>query len=645
MLEQENATLQSKSIASASHGKSYGSAMADSQRTQSTQDAPSANQSPLQRLVNNSPQVMQAKANQELANDSEQSQEAMQFHNIANGASDPNEGEEEGAGTPQQNNTGLPDKLKAGIENMSGQSLDDVKVHFNSAKPAQFQAHAYAQGTDIHLGAGQEKHLPHEAWHVAQQKQGRVQPTSQLKGNVNVNDDAGLEKEADVMGAKAASFGGADKPQDEVRESESLVSTAVNSGTMQLISDGERASFYDLKARYHNDLKRNVNAGAPKQDRRLCHVAVEQFWKEISNQYSAGSFSQMRWAEFTFRANDLHTLVDQEFASATALQLALDNTTIAQDVEYLNDNYKAYTDYHGLIQAFHDNIENGTVGAHQAASLATIEWLRTHTTERDEEYSKIDNEGGEPIDLRQWQQYQLDVKQTLNTDAAATAIFNSFEALNPGWLGGQGVARLDEQLEKAIESLEYAAGWTDELEAAVPVVVAAFVDQSSTEKQQERNEALDAIDAADKLATDQAAKAAQDQAVEDAKPQLSDEFTNAAWSTWGGSTGFQIPKSFYLKSTSGTIVYFQSNQDVTAKHLREYLQQERDAGRPADGPRALAYLNAMRAEFMQLTDYDINDNSKVRPKDWEFLFKADEGGDKTRRTCYHIVPKSGTFHT
>jgi hypothetical protein len=82
-------------------------------------------------------------------------------------------------------------------------SLDDVNVHRNSDKPAQLQAHAYAQGTDIHLGPGQEKHLPHEAWHVVQQKQGRVQPTMQMKGMVNVNDDAGLEKEADVMGEKA----------------------------------------------------------------------------------------------------------------------------------------------------------------------------------------------------------------------------------------------------------------------------------------------------------------------------------------------------------------------------------------------------------------------------------------------------------
>ncbi len=113
-------------------------------------------------------------------------------------------------GTPIQrkpNNTGLPDKLKSGIENLSGHSMDDVKVHYNSSKPTQLNAHAYAQGTDIHVASGQEKHLPHEAWHVVQQKQGRVKPTVRMNG-VNVNDNAGLENEADVQGAKALQFQG-----------------------------------------------------------------------------------------------------------------------------------------------------------------------------------------------------------------------------------------------------------------------------------------------------------------------------------------------------------------------------------------------------------------------------------------------------
>lgn len=106
---------------------------------------------------------------------------------------------------PAPNRTGLPDQLKTGVENISGLSLDDVKVHYNSAHPAQLNALAYAQGTDIHVAPGQEKHLPHEAWHVVQQKEGRVRPTMQMKQGVPVNDDRGLETEADVMGAKALS--------------------------------------------------------------------------------------------------------------------------------------------------------------------------------------------------------------------------------------------------------------------------------------------------------------------------------------------------------------------------------------------------------------------------------------------------------
>ncbi|MBF0380768.1 MAG: DUF4157 domain-containing protein [Magnetococcales bacterium] len=101
-----------------------------------------------------------------------------------------------------KNSTGLPDNLKNGVESLSGQSLDNVSVHYNSNKPAQLNALAYAQGDNIHIGPGQEKHLLHETWHVAQQKQGRVKPTSQQQKTA-INSDPALEKEADVMGAKA----------------------------------------------------------------------------------------------------------------------------------------------------------------------------------------------------------------------------------------------------------------------------------------------------------------------------------------------------------------------------------------------------------------------------------------------------------
>ena len=104
---------------------------------------------------------------------------------------------------PRPNNTGLPDALKSNIESLSGYSLDNVRVHYNSSKPAAVQAYAYTQGTDIHIAPGQESCLPHEAWHVTQQMSGRVSATTSI-GGVAVNDDASLEHEADVMGARAA---------------------------------------------------------------------------------------------------------------------------------------------------------------------------------------------------------------------------------------------------------------------------------------------------------------------------------------------------------------------------------------------------------------------------------------------------------
>jgi hypothetical protein len=107
--------------------------------------------------------------------------------------------EEEHLQMKKENNTGMPDTLKAGVESLSGIDMSDVRVHYNSSKPAEVGALAYTQGTDIHVAPGQERHLLHEAWHVVQQKQGRVRPTMQLK-DVAVNDDMELEREADVMG-------------------------------------------------------------------------------------------------------------------------------------------------------------------------------------------------------------------------------------------------------------------------------------------------------------------------------------------------------------------------------------------------------------------------------------------------------------
>lgn len=109
---------------------------------------------------------------------------------------------DQGPGLAAPNRTGLPDRLKSGVERLSGLAMDDVRVRFGSPAPARIGALAFTRGTEIHVAPGQERHLAHEAWHVVQQKQGRVAETTQRKG-IGVNADTALEREADEMGARA----------------------------------------------------------------------------------------------------------------------------------------------------------------------------------------------------------------------------------------------------------------------------------------------------------------------------------------------------------------------------------------------------------------------------------------------------------
>lgn len=106
----------------------------------------------------------------------------------------------------RQNRTGMPDGLKTGIESLSGLSMDHVRVHRNSPRPAMIHANAFTQGSHIHVGPGQDHLLSHEAWHLVQQAQGRVSPTVMLDG-LSVNADERLEREADVMGNRAEGAG------------------------------------------------------------------------------------------------------------------------------------------------------------------------------------------------------------------------------------------------------------------------------------------------------------------------------------------------------------------------------------------------------------------------------------------------------
>ena len=96
----------------------------------------------------------------------------------------------------KSNHTGIPTQLKEKYENFSGFSFDDVKVYYNSDRPAQLGAFAYTQGNQVHIGPNQQRHLEHELGHMVQQKAGMVQATATVRG-LQINDDPVLEKAAD----------------------------------------------------------------------------------------------------------------------------------------------------------------------------------------------------------------------------------------------------------------------------------------------------------------------------------------------------------------------------------------------------------------------------------------------------------------
>lgn len=107
------------------------------------------------------------------------------------------------------NPNGLPNTIQTQMENALGADFSSVNIHTNSQSATDVGALAYTQGNDVHFAPGQynpetnsgQELIGHELTHVVQQREGRVQPTTQAAG-LPLNDDKGLEAEADEGGRK-----------------------------------------------------------------------------------------------------------------------------------------------------------------------------------------------------------------------------------------------------------------------------------------------------------------------------------------------------------------------------------------------------------------------------------------------------------
>jgi hypothetical protein len=105
---------------------------------------------------------------------------------------------------------GLAPSVQAQMGRAFGADFSDVRVH-EDGQAQRIGAAAYTQGRDLHFAPGQYRPdtesgrelIGHELAHVVQQSQGRVAAPLQAKG-AHINDDHGLEAEADALGARAA---------------------------------------------------------------------------------------------------------------------------------------------------------------------------------------------------------------------------------------------------------------------------------------------------------------------------------------------------------------------------------------------------------------------------------------------------------
>lgn len=104
----------------------------------------------------------------------------------------------------------LPDPVQAKMEQSMGADFSGVQMFKDSEKASSVGANAFAQGNEVHFAPGQFKTdqagqelIGHELAHVVQQREGRVSANTSVGGKP-VNDDKGLEQEADDKGRLAA---------------------------------------------------------------------------------------------------------------------------------------------------------------------------------------------------------------------------------------------------------------------------------------------------------------------------------------------------------------------------------------------------------------------------------------------------------
>lgn len=167
--------------------------------------------------------------------------------------------------------TGIPADVKSEAERKSGCDLSNVKVHYNSTKPADYQAVGIAQKNTIHLAPFHENKIKHEVVHIVQQKQNTF-PVCQQRGSVV--SDSRLEREANQF-IIHNTFDTVQK--DVVQRFVVIHGTTYNDYTM-------------LDEIHHALIGYTYRNGLPPATKRMC----DYFKSRVYSTFDYGSFPSMR---------------------------------------------------------------------------------------------------------------------------------------------------------------------------------------------------------------------------------------------------------------------------------------------------------------------------------------------------------------
>jgi|GEM_PF-6753313 len=269
----------------------------------------------------------------------------------------------------------LPPTVQAKMENSFGEDFSDVSIHKDSPQSKELNAYAHTQGNDIHFAPGMynpesqkgQELLGHELTHVVQQRQGRVQPTVQKKG-ININDDEGLEKEADEMGEKAAK--GAEA---------GIVQKAAGDGVQlkALEEDKVDAYFKDYEKFAQDQLDHWYSKTTVEDDKKLTGAMFSKAAKKVYDEKKDLSFVVP--VEYALAQARLEGgLMGKERTKGNIFNVGAFDSGITSTEQSINDKEKGFDAYYKLMsKSFLNNktpdelLENGNFTTKSGGVYAT----------------------------------------------------------------------------------------------------------------------------------------------------------------------------------------------------------------------------------------------------------------------------------